>query len=184
VVWPAGSTNRPRLSSPPTWVFGEWSSVFGDAAQGGAGIDRSAKAGGEVVQHGDAVAIFEQGSLDCDPDRLFVHACADGVPRKGSSPIFQDGRLTPQFIRRCAPVFAAALIARVDSLDLSDEKKNDLCQPVPMVDAPEDWLQGHLVEVRNRARCAAQPAQAAAFSRSRSVQPAGYVRMADLLAAG
>lgn len=155
-------------------------------------------------------ALFEHGVVHVEPDRLFVHACADGVPRKAVMPVFQGARLIPQYVRRCAPVFAAALIARVESLALSDEEKNALCEPVPMVDAPEHWLEGHIVEARNRqnwartpALCswlesarldaytalvsrvmaAPTPAQAEAFRRWRSAQPAGYARMADLLAA-
>lgn len=144
--------------------------------------------------------VFDHGSVERHPDHLFVYACSDGVPRKPSTPIFQDARLTPQYVRRCAPVFAAALIARVESLNVSDEEKNALCQPVPMVDAPEHWLHGHVVEARNRVRwselpalrawlesarldaytaliscvmAAPTPAQAAAFRRWRSAQSPG-----------
>jgi hypothetical protein len=81
---------------------------------------------GHVVSLEPGHAAFEQGAIACDPDRLFVHACADGVPRKAAIPIFQGARLTPQYVRRCAPVFAAALIARVESLNLSDEEKKRL----------------------------------------------------------
>ncbi|MBI1340461.1 NAD(P)/FAD-dependent oxidoreductase [bacterium] len=170
---------------------------------------------GDVIRRGHVVSLqpgavtFDEGRVACEHDRLFVHACADGVPRKPARPIFEGERLTLQYVRRCAPVFAAALIARVETLDLGDAEKNQLCQPVPMVDAPRDWLQGHLVEARNRLRWSALPAlrawlgdarldtytalisrvmetptpeQAAAFQRWRSAQSAGYARMAELLA--
>jgi len=101
--------------------------------------------------------VLDDGEAPASSDRLYVHCTADGVVKRPSEPIFQGRRMVPQYVRRCAPVFAAALVARVEALPLSDAEKNDLCRPVSMVDEPADWLRGHLVEARNRARWAQTP---------------------------
>lgn len=153
--------------------------------------------------------VLERGEFAADTSRVHVHCTADGVPRKPAVPIFQGDRLVPQYVRRCAPVFAAGLIARIEALDLDDAQKNDLCRTVPMVDEPADWLQAHLVEARNRrgwsrvpelrawlaearldgfgsmlarALAAPDPAQAVLLERYRRAAAPAYARMEALLA--
>lgn len=110
----------------------------------------------DVVRLGRVMAlehdriVLEHGVRPFDQDRIHVHCTADGVPRKAPVPIFQQDRIVPQFVRRCAPVLSSAMIARVEALNLTDAEKNDLCQAVPMVDEPAHWVQAHLVEGRNR----------------------------------
>lgn len=96
--------------------------------------------------------ILERGEVRASADRVYVHCTADGVVKRPPEPIFQGRRLVPQYVRRCAPVFAAALVARIEALPLTGAEKNELCQTVSMVDEPADWLRGHVVEARNRAR--------------------------------
>jgi hypothetical protein len=153
--------------------------------------------------------ILDAGEAPSGEDRIYVHCTADGVVKRPAEPIFQGARLVPQYVRRCAPVFAAALIARIEALPLSDAEKNDLCGTVSMVDEPADWLRGHLMEARNRARwsetpeirawlessrldaytgliarVAAQPteAQREAIARYRRAARTGYASMQALLA--
>lgn len=153
---------------------------------------------------------LDGGDVAARPGEIYVHCTADGVPRRETRPIFEAGRVTPQFVRRCGPVFSAALIARVESLDVSDEHKNALCEVVAMVDAPIDWVRAHIVEIDNRARWArvpelrdwlersrldaytamnarvmraATPQQAAAFERWRQARAPARARMAQLVSA-
>ena len=126
-----------------------------------------------VVRLGHVVAlernrvVLERGILETDPNRVHVHCTADGVPRKVPVPIFQNCRIVPQHVQRCAPVFAAAMIARIEALNLTDRERNDLCQVVPMVSEPAHWVQAHLVERRNRLRWHSVPELRAWLSTSR-----------------
>lgn len=104
-----------------------------------------------------SVMVLEEGEVSSDKNPVYVHCTADGVVKRPAEPVFQGPRLVPQYVRRCAPVFAAALIARVEALAISDEEKNALCHTVSMVDEPADWLRGHLIEARNRARWSEHP---------------------------
>ena len=133
-----------------------------------------------IVRLGHVVAlernrvVLERGVLATDPYRIHVHCTADGVPRSAPAPIFQNDRIVPQYVRRCAPVFAAAMIARIEALNLSDGEKNDLCQVAPMVDEPAHWVQAHLIERRNRVRWNAVPELRAWLATSRLD---GFTRM-------
>jgi hypothetical protein len=164
----------------------------------------------DVVRLGRVMAlepdrmVLEHGVRQFDRNRVYVHCTADGVPRKAPALIFQKDQIVPQYVRRCAPVLSAAMIARVEALDLTDAEKNSLCQTVPMVDEPAHWVQAHLVEGRNRlnwngvpelrawlstarldgfgrmiARVAGNPtvAQAAVLDRYRRALPLAYARM-------
>jgi len=166
----------------------------------------------DVVRLGHVMAlepdrmVLEHGVRLFDRDRVHVHCTADGVPRKAATQTFQKDRIVPQYVRRCAPVFSAAMIARIEALDLTDAEKNDLCQTVPMVDEPAHWIQAHLIEGRNRlrwngvpelrtwlgssrldgfggmiARVAGNPtpAQAAVLDRYRRALQPGYARMSE-----
>jgi len=171
----------------------------------------------DVVRLGHVMAlepdrmVLEHGVRMFERDRVHVHCTADGVPRKTPVPIFQKDRIVPQYVRRCAPVFAAAMIARIEALNLTDAEKNDLCQTVPMVDEPAHWVQAHLIEGRNRlrwngvpelrtwlatsrldgfgkmiTRVAANPtpAQAAVLDRYRRALQPGYARMSEWVSSG
>lgn len=94
--------------------------------------------------------VLEHGVRPFDGNWIHVHCTADGVPRNRPEPIFQKDRIVPQYVRRCAPVLSAAMVARVEALNLTDTEKNGLCQTVPMVDEPAHWVQAHLVEGGNR----------------------------------
>src|SRR5690606_37055155 len=56
------------------------------------------------------LAVLEHGVISADPGQVYVHCTADGAPRKPPGLVFEVDRITPQYVRRCSPVFAAALI--------------------------------------------------------------------------
>lgn len=126
-----------------------------------------------VVRLGYVVAlepdriILEHGEAPFDRDHVHIHCTADGVPRKAPVPVFQLDRVVPQYLRRCSPVFSAAMTARVEALGLSEAVSNALCAVVPMVDEPAHWVQAHLIEARNRQSWGAVPELASWISASR-----------------
>jgi hypothetical protein len=94
--------------------------------------------------------LLEHGSVPADPEALYVHCSAVPFQSAGPEPIFQPGRIAPQLVRNCQPMFSAALIAFVETLDLSDDEKNRLCQVVPLPEKPIDWLRMQAVVMLNQ----------------------------------
>jgi NAD(P)-binding Rossmann-like domain len=94
--------------------------------------------------------VLERGSVAADPAALYVHCSAVPFQSAGPEPIFQPGRIAPQLVRNCQPMFSAALIAYVETLDLSDDDKNRLCQVVPLPERPIDWLRMQAVVMLNQ----------------------------------
>ncbi|MCL4745083.1 MAG: NAD(P)-binding protein [Burkholderiaceae bacterium] len=108
-----------------------------------------------VVRLGHVAAIeserivLEHGVVPTSPGHIHVHCSADGIPRKPQQPIFQNGRIVPQYVRRCSPTFSAAMVAHIEATFGSDEEKNALCTPSPIPDEPIDWLRMQLSDARN-----------------------------------
>jgi hypothetical protein len=94
--------------------------------------------------------VLDHGSVPADPDSLYVHCSAVPFRSAGPEPIFQPGRIAPQLVRNCQPMFSAALIAFVETLDLADDEKNRLCQVVPLPERPIDWLRMQAVVMLNQ----------------------------------
>jgi NAD(P)-binding Rossmann-like domain len=94
--------------------------------------------------------VLDHGSVPADPDTLYVHCSAVPFRSAGPEPIFQPGRIALQLVRNCQPMFSAALIAFVETLDLGDDEKNRLCQVVPLPEKPIDWLRMQAVVMMNQ----------------------------------
>lgn len=101
--------------------------------------------------------VFAQGELATAPGVLHVHCSAAGLPRAPVEPVFQGGRIVPQYVRRCSPSFSAAFIAHVEATLDSDDEKNALCRPVRVPEEPLDWLRMHLDSTANQLRWSQRP---------------------------
>lgn len=101
--------------------------------------------------------VLEQDEIPTAPDTLHIHCTAAGVPRVPTRPVFEPGRINLHYVRRCAPPFSAALIARVAATVSGDNERNALCAPVAMVDAPRDWIAALLHDAHARKFWARQP---------------------------
>jgi len=108
-----------------------------------------------VVRLGHVTAIeperivLEHGVVPTSPGHVHIHCSADGIPRKPPAPIFQGGRIVPQYVRRCSPTFSGALVAHLEATLADDSEKNALCTPVPIPDEPLDWLRIQLQDARS-----------------------------------
>lgn len=106
---------------------------------------------GAVVRLGRVTSItpdqitLEQGAIPAAPNTIYVDCSASGVTRRPSVPVFDGDTVTLQMVKPIQPVFSAALIARVETLGLSDGDANQLCKPAIVPDMPSDWL-GVLVD--------------------------------------
>ena len=95
--------------------------------------------------------VLDQGEVPTSPQHIHVHCSADGIPRLPEQPIFQGNRIKVQYVRTCNPTFSGALVAHVEATLSTDEDKNALCRPVPIPNAPIDWLKVILANHQNRA---------------------------------
>jgi hypothetical protein len=102
--------------------------------------------------------VLERGEIPTSPGRVHVHCTADGIHHRPPEPVFRPGRIVLQYVRRCAPSFSAALVARLEATLPDDASRNAMCTPVPVPDEPLDWLRMQLLEARNQRAWNASPA--------------------------
>lgn len=99
-----------------------------------------------ILRHGHVQRItsagleIDQTTIPMPQDTLYIDCSASAVTRNPQIPIYQDDRITPQIARLCQPVFSAAMIGLIETLDLSDAEKNDLCRPLALPDTPHDYF--------------------------------------------
>jgi hypothetical protein len=100
----------------------------------------------DVVRQGRIISItpdeihFASSSISAHPGTIYVDCSASGVTKRPLVLIFSDDQIIVQSVRPIQPIFSAALIARVELLNLSEDDKNALCTPVNIPDKPADWL--------------------------------------------
>ena len=100
----------------------------------------------DVVRMGRVVAlepgqiVLDDGTIDVDPSALFVDCTGDGIGTRPVTTVFTDDHITLQSVRTCQPTFSAAVIARVEAMDVDDDVKNGYCRPVPHPTKPLDWI--------------------------------------------
>ncbi len=84
------------------------------------------------VQHvGRDELRLDEGTIDVEPDTLFVDCSANGLAKRDPTPIFAPQRVTLQPVFMCQQTFSAALLAHLELLDLDDARRNRICTPVP-----------------------------------------------------
>lgn len=100
----------------------------------------------DVVRMGRVVALepgritLDEGTVDVDPSALFVDCTGDGIGTRPATTVFAGDHITLQSVRTCQPTFSAAVIARVEAMDLDDDAKNGYCRPVEHPMKPLDWI--------------------------------------------
>jgi hypothetical protein len=113
----------------------------------------------EVVRMGRVVRIssnmieLEHGSIDADPDSLYIDCTAKAFSNRSTEPIFSPGKIFPQVVLNGSVCMSAATIAFVEANYDDDDVKNDICTPIPLMDKVEDWvpmIYWHLRNVERR----------------------------------
>ena len=94
--------------------------------------------------------VLERGTVDVDPDALYVDCSAAAIPKRPSKPIFAGERITLQFVRVCQPVFSAAFVGHVEAVYDEDDEKNRICRPVAPPGEPTDLVRMMAAELANR----------------------------------
>jgi hypothetical protein len=112
---------------------------------------------GHVTSIGADEIVLEHGTVPTDRSTLHVDCSATGIPKKPSTPIFADGRITLQWVRTCQPTFSAALIGHVEATIDGTDTKNWLCPPIVPPDEPLDWLRMFRTSFETRGRWREHP---------------------------
>lgn len=72
----------------------------------------------------------DAGEIPGDPREVYVDCTAAGVPCAAARPVFEDERITIQYVAVGFLPWSAATIGFVESTDLPDDEKNRLCPAV------------------------------------------------------
>jgi hypothetical protein len=96
---------------------------------------------------------LEDGAVEAEENSLFIDCSASGLVRSEPQPLFDDGRVYLQSVFMCQQTFSAAMIGRLELLDLSDEKRNEIFTAVPNPERKEDLPLSLIPSVRNLINC-------------------------------
>lgn len=92
---------------------------------------------------------LDRGSIETDPNTLYVDCTANGLERRPPQPLFAPNTITLQSLVMCQQVFSAAIIARIELLDLDDAARNAICEVVPHPESKNDHPTCLLATFRN-----------------------------------
>lgn len=108
---------------------------------------------GRVQRIGDGEMQLDGGTVSVPSDTLFVDCSANGLVKIDPRPLYSEGRVTLQPVFMCQQTFSAALIAHLELLDMSDDRRNRICAPVPHPELVEDLPRALVVTSRNMLNC-------------------------------
>lgn len=108
---------------------------------------------GRVQQVGSGEILLDRGTISAAADTLFVDCSANGLAKVDPTPLYYDGRVTLQPVFMCQQTFSAALIAHLELLDISDERRNQICTPVPHPEQVQDLATTLVVTAQNMLKC-------------------------------
>ncbi|WP_216353752.1 FAD/NAD(P)-binding protein [Arthrobacter sp. SRS-W-1-2016] len=111
--------------------------------------------------------LLERGTAESSSECLYVDCSASAVERRPATPIFTGRKITPQMVRALQPTFSSAFIAHIEASIVGETEKNELCTPIPMSDAPQDWLNMMLMNLTNQDRWRRDPQLRDWITRSR-----------------
>jgi len=94
--------------------------------------------------------VLERGTLPTSADVLHIDCSAAGIPTRPSRPIFEDSRITLQWIRLAQPTFSWSLIGHVEATYDDDAQKNRICNPIAPPDEARDWIRMMGTELGNQ----------------------------------
>ena len=94
--------------------------------------------------------VMTNGTIPTSSDVVHVDCSASAIPNLEMKPIFEKDKITPQTVRSNQPVFSSAFIAHVELAYDGDEKKNEICQVVPLPNHDTDWIRMLSVLMQNQ----------------------------------
>ena len=92
-------------------------------------------------------------------DTVFVDCAADGLPKVPMVKVFDGNKIVLQTVRMCQQVYSAGFIGNVEcNVNASEERKNELTQPVPLPYTDSDYLRCAIANSVNMAVWLSEPA--------------------------
>ncbi len=102
------------------------------------------------VEHVSAGEIeLEEGTVDAVEDSLFIDCSANGLAKFEPRPLFSEGRVNLQSVFMCQQTFSAALIAHLELLEISDERRNQVLTAAPHPELKQDLPSTLLTSIQN-----------------------------------
>ena len=108
-----------------------------------------------VVRMGHVQAVtpdamqLDNGRWETAANTLYIDCAADGLKNRPEKKVFDGNRITLQTVRMCQQVYSAGFIGNVEA-NLQDEaRKNELCRPVPLPHAANDYLRCAIQDSEN-----------------------------------
>lgn len=108
---------------------------------------------GRVQRIGGGKISLDRGTVEVLEDSLFIDCSSDGLAKVDPRPMFSEGLVTLQPVFMCQQTFSAALVAHVELLDLSDERRNRICEPVPLPQLKHDLPTALITTAQNMINC-------------------------------
>lgn len=93
---------------------------------------------GRVAHIGEDEISLQRGTLATDANTLHVDCTANGLAKLPVKPLFEPGRVTLQSVFMCQQVFSAALIGRLETLNVDDSKRNSVCKVIAHPEYKQD----------------------------------------------
>ena len=106
---------------------------------------------GRVSEIRAGEVVLSQGRLPIEKDTLFVDCSANGLEQHAAVPIFAGKRITLQSVFMCQQVFSAAILGKLESMDINDEKRNGMWKVVPHPERVEDYPESMVQTFENLA---------------------------------
>ena len=94
--------------------------------------------------------VLVEGTIPTSPSIVHVDCSASAIPNLKIIPVFKNNVITPQTVRSVQPVFSAAFIAHVELAYDGEDKKNEICQVVPLPNHDTDWIKMLAVYMQNQ----------------------------------
>lgn len=107
---------------------------------------------GRVQQIGADEVRLDRGTIPVTDGTVFVDCSANGLVKIDPVPLFAPDRITLQPMSMCQQTFSAAVIAHLALLDMTDERRNAVCAPVPHPETLQDLSRTLVVTAENMLR--------------------------------
>jgi hypothetical protein len=108
---------------------------------------------GRVQRVGVGEIQLDAGTIDAVEDSLFIDCSANGLAKFEPRPLFSEGRVNLQSVFMCQQTFSAALIAHLELLEISDERRNQVLTAAPHPELKQDLPSTLLTSIQNVINC-------------------------------
>lgn len=109
----------------------------------------------DIVRMGRVSAItadeirLADGNLQAEPHTLYIDCTACGLSKRPPTPLFEPGKVTLQSVFMCQQVFSAAILGRIEAMNVGDSERNALVHIVPHPEHKRDMPKAFVNSLEN-----------------------------------